>query len=836
MLVGSVLAYPHNLDEIISIVEPDDFSDPSLAVIFASVADLTRRDKQMDAFAVSVDLESKGSLESVGGRRALEELYSSGLNWVTRHPPMGYAALVKDGSVKRQVNEIVDESKEALKYDSGTSAREGIELLQHSLGNTLYSISDETTITKVKDSVDYYLDLVAERKRIYEENKDENDGLQGIPSNIESLNRYTTGWLPGQLITVAARTSIGKALALDTPIPTPSGWTTMRDLQVGSEVLGMDGKPVFVSAVTGVQNERDCFVLDFSDDSAITADAEHLWLTETWVKDAAGERVRTEESVKTTQQIYDAMHTEGSDEIHSVRIAEPFELENRALLIDPYLLGYWLGKGESASAAMSVPHEGRSDLLLRIKGAGLYYSVTDEDDEQSLVRFSSIPVQRGKFVESRDEMGKRLRALSLDKNKHIPQAYMRASRNQRQELLDGILDSHGIISADGARSFIAADNRLAEDVSELIRTLGHIAHITEEPSTGEHGETIFDYRVSFTPKDDAQPETARVYIRAIEQTASVPVKCIQVDNADHMYLAGTTMIPTHNTVMAVNSAVAAARANKSVMFFSLEMQADEIQDRIYSSISNVPMKELKQGTMSKEHEERLMDSIDEFRELKITIDVDPEVTVDNIRAKAIKQAQSEEGLDMIIVDYLQLITPVGKHGSRQEEVRGLSRGMKLLAKQLDVPVMVLAQVNKAKEGEDDTPRMDQIRESYSIAQDSDIVILLHRNIDTDDPDPKTFFILDKNRNGESNKIITCRSDLACSKFEEIRRLKSDGGDFDDPFGDEPTISDEEIAASVESSGEMFDGFDDFGGGGDDFGSFDDFNDFNDDNLDGINYG
>lgn len=622
MLVGSVLAHPEDLDEIIAIVEKDDFSDPALGLIFSSIADLTRANEHVSAFSVASDLESKGFLSSVGGVMELENLRFSGEDWVTQIPPRSCAARVKDGSVKRRAGEILDESKEFLKADSGVSAKSAIEGTQHSLNETLYSISDDTTITKVHEDVDDYLALIDKRKRVYEENKDNNDGLQGIPSNIESLNHYTTGWLPGQLITVAARTSIGKALALDTPLPTPFGWTTMGEVDVGDSVLDALGEPTDVLAMTDVQYGRECFRVEFSDGSHIIADADHLWLTESTDPDT-GHAV---ESVKTTVDILDTLTVPGTgDPVH------------------------------------------------------------------------------------------RIHAPMLEKD---------------------------------------------------------------------------------------------FFVINVVEVDSVPVKCIRVANKESLYLAGESMIPTHNSVVAVNSAVAAARSNKSVMFFSLEMSSEEIQDRIYSSISSVPMKELKQGTLTEESEQWLRESIEEFRELKIVLDVDPELTVDNIRAKAIKQAQSDEGLDMIIVDYLQLITPLGQYNSRQEAVRDLSRGMKLLAKQLDVPVMVLAQVNKAKEdAEDDTPRMDQIRESYSIAQDSDIVILLHRNTKATEPDPKTFFILEKNRNGESNKVITCRSDLACSKFEEIRRLNSDGGSEDDEFGSFDTeMSDEEHQSSLDEADEMFESF------------------------------
>lgn len=224
------------------------------------------------------------------------------------------------------------------------------------------------------------------------------------------------------------------------------------------------------------------------------------------------------------------------------------------------------------------------------------------------------------------------------------------------------------------------------------------------------------------------------------------------------------------SIFAVNNAVSAASAGKTVLFFSLEMAKEELQDRIMASISSVSLNDLKQGIFSEHQKESIRKSADTIKNMNIIVETDPSVTIDSIRAKAIKQAQTKEGLDFVIIDYLQLITPVGRFGSRQEAVADISRNMKLLAKQLNVPVMVVVQLKREdKDSENPIPKIDDIRESGAIAQDSDIVILLHRDQTQDDTTPPTLFILAKQRQGPANKTIRCHSNLAFSNFTEMKK-------------------------------------------------------------------
>jgi replicative DNA helicase len=424
------------VNKVLEVIKEDDFQEPSLMNIFLGIASVARREETVSPISISEELENMGLLEKSGGVKELYALRHEGQEFLKDAPVTFYARMLKKYSARQKVKTIIAESNEVLKEDSGVPVKEVLSDLMSNLNAELYGLSESGTSTELSESLKEYSKLLEERKKLAEENAEFSDGLQGIPSSIPSLNKYTTGWLAGQLITIGARTGVGKS------------------------------------------------------------------------------------------------------------------------------------------------------------------------------------------------------------------------------------------------------------------------------------------------------------------------------------------------VFAVNSAVAAAQANKSVLFISLEMSEEEIQDRIVASVSGIPMNKLKQGNISEEEKPILKSAVESMERYKILIDTEPKVTIDSIRAKALKRATSPEGLDFIIVDYLQLITPSSSTTNRQVQVAELSRNMKILAKQLSIPIMTLVQVNREKDDDEDSiPKLYQIRESGAIAQDSDIVILLHREPANDDSIPKTLIILAKNRNGQPDKIINCYSNLECSNFREVTRSK-----------------------------------------------------------------
>jgi len=206
------------------------------------------------------------------------------------------------------------------------------------------------------------------------------------------------------------------------------------------------------------------------------------------------------------------------------------------------------------------------------------------------------------------------------------------------------------------------------------------------------------------------------------------------------------------TSLAVNMAMNAATGErKNVLFFSLEMTKEEISDRITASLLGLSTWQMQKGDISDEQVGQL-GTIDQVSDLPLFIDDDPDSTISNIRAKAIRH-QLEYGLDLLIVDYLQLIEPPpGKsRENRVQEVSAISRGLKKLAKELHAPVIALSQLNRAVENcPKCIPHLADLRDSGTIEQDADNVMMLWREgyyeEDCDQPDRTTVFIR-KNRQG-----------------------------------------------------------------------------------------
>ncbi len=358
---------------------------------------------------------------------------------------------------------------------------------------------------------------------------------------------------------IAGATGAGKALALDTPIPTPAGWTTMGEIQVGGEVFDERGHACEVTAATPVMHGRPCYEVEFSDGTVIVADAEHLWRTNTaagrarraprgapyWptqdldrvatrasevlsepaysrhlvykvpaervTAPAGSNRIRPVDAEPVTTADIAASLRRGGRFNHSIPLAGPLDYPERDLPVAPYTFGCWLGDRNT-------------------DGAGIASA------DQEIFR----------------EVGP----------KHIPEAYLHASVSQRRALLAGLLDTDGYCGPQGAAEFAVANRDLAFGVLELVLSLGHKATLRTRPCNGRSESTSAVYIVAFTPHEPVfrlspklprqRPVKATItaqrrYIVDVRPVDSVPVRCIQVDSPNRLYLASRSCIPTHNS-------------------------------------------------------------------------------------------------------------------------------------------------------------------------------------------------------------------------------------------------------------------------------------------------
>lgn len=386
-----------------------------------------------------------------------------------------------------------------------------------------------------------------------------------------SLPRDPQPWIIKDLIPVSGLTNIygkpkaGKAMALDTVIPTPNGWTTMASLEPGDLVFGADGLPTRITAISDVQHARTCYRVSFGDNTAMIVDADHLWEVT-----KAGKICPhcNPPQVLTTQQLLDKQFvTNGGNGYDKakwhIRLPQALEYpaQTNALPLDPYVLGAWLGDGTSCNSQFTSAD---SEIVDHIKAAGW-----DVVKQPSNVYGYNV----GKLITA-------LRVIGVANNKHIPETYLRASKEARLALLQGLMDTDGTVE-NGTAIFANTNRRLAQDTLELARSLGLKTNWTEGKAylNGRYISPEYAVRVRahvpvfrLTRKALLQRMNNEQYwsITNIEPVTSVPVKCIVVEAKDHLFLAGENCLPTHNSFASLGMALAIANNTPEWLGFSVQ--------------------------------------------------------------------------------------------------------------------------------------------------------------------------------------------------------------------------------------------------------------------------
>lgn len=395
--------------------------------------------------------------------------------------------------------------------------------------------------------------------------------LQTVTLNDVLATPDTEDWvIPGLMerkdrLILTGHEGLGKALDVQTPILTTAGWKTMGTLHVGDYVYGRDGKPTRVTFATGIQYDRDCYLVTFSDGAQIIADADHLWETENYYERQATARLaRRGETksrgtdqrskmprpkVRTTREIADTLHARGGHTLnHSIEVCQPLEGLTIDFNVSPYILGAWLGDGTTADGHFTIGDADAGWFTRKFEAEGWPVHAT-----RAPLRHSAYGLRVA------------LREAGVLGDKHIPDVYLGASREQRLALLQGLMDTDGTISQGEAPvcEFSVMSERLALDVWSLVTSLGIKATFSEGTASIQGRVVGTRYRIRFQtdlpvfalPRKAGRVRPLRTrrsrlrYITNVEPIDSVPVRCIQVDSPDHLYLAGRALVPTHNTTM-----------------------------------------------------------------------------------------------------------------------------------------------------------------------------------------------------------------------------------------------------------------------------------------------
>ena len=376
-------------------------------------------------------------------------------------------------------------------------------------------------------------------------------------------------------VTIKKSARVGYALALDTPIATPIGWSTMGQIKPGDRVFDETGAPCNVRYTSPIYTDHDCFCITFCDGTQIVADAGHRWLVEA---DSALEYLRGERGQGRTGRPRKGQNISKTGildtrELHAIcqdptrrnklaiRNAGALQLPQAALPIPPYTLGLWLGDGHLVTPRITQ-HLPDCETADRIRAEGIAVSVRciDKRHPNNATLFLDVPAT-GRPV---SPWAKVFRALGLLTEKHIPAAYLRASAAQRLELLRGLMDSDGTVGKNGRCEFTNTNPTLAQGVFELVCSLGMKASYRMRPP--QRPGCMAQFRVNFKAEPGCNPFhlarkaamvqpmakptiNTRRRIVSVQPVDAVPVRCIEVDSPSHLFLAGRAMVPTHNTKM-----------------------------------------------------------------------------------------------------------------------------------------------------------------------------------------------------------------------------------------------------------------------------------------------
>ncbi|GII97128.1 hypothetical protein Ssi02_73590 [Sinosporangium siamense] len=716
-VLGGMLLSKDAIADVVEVIRGDDFYRPAHQIIYDVITDLYGRGEPADAVTVMDELQKRGEAGRVGGGAYIHTLTAI----VPTAANAGYyAKIVREQAILRR---LIEAGTRIVSFGYGGQAEEVDELVDRAQAE-IYAVTERRTSEDYLPLAEIMPGALDELEAI----GSRHGQMVGVPTGFQDLDQLTNGLHPGQMIVVAARPAIGKALALGTPLPTPTGWTTMGEVRVGDHLIGADGRPTRVVAATGVMRGRPCYEVEFSDGTVIVADGGHQWRTvspeergapvpaarcpqggtrwHTGTSGHGGSRLETlrlapsragaagacasqgydlaasagtvpvlaqvnrshmfptvtgvpSGRVVTTEEIAATLHRPGPDRRpnHAVATAAPFELEECDLPLSPYALGVGLALGRSTATQESASN-------------------------------------------ARDA---------------IPQIYLRASEKQRRALLTGLLDTAGQVSPQGRIRIAVSSLGLAEDVCELVTSLG-IQPMSYAESDSSH---VIEFAEELFQGGD---EAAGMFIVDVRRIPSVPVRCVEVDNPDHMYLASRACIPTHNSTLGLDFARSAAiRHGMATVIFSLEMSRNEITMRLLSAEARVALHTMRSGSLTDDDWTRLARRMSEVAEAPLFIDDSPNMSMMEIRAKC-RRLKQRHDLRFVVVDYLQLMSSPKKTESRQQEVSELSRALKLLAKELEVPVIAISQLNRGPEQRTDKrPQVSDLRESGCLTADARVL-------------------------------------------------------------------------------------------------------------------
>jgi replicative DNA helicase len=717
------------------ILTPDMFSLTANRIIYRRMQELVEDEQPIDMVMLVGVLETHGEVSKIGDMGYLSSL----IDGVPERPSIvNYCQTIKSRYLMRGIINVAQLAiTEAIEHPESTE--EVLSRLEQGLLEITDAVVQDKPFVTLADSVqeagglDDYLHRVTDPIT-----------MSGIPTGYDIYDSMTGGLKKSEMVIIAARPSMGKAQPLDSRILARQGWKRFGDVRVGEYLASEDGR---LSVVRGVfpQGAKQVYQVTFADGRSTECCAEHLWtvMFRQWKKP------RT----LSTQKLIEML----SRKRYRNRVwIETFsgDFGYGELPLDPWLLGVLIGNGSFVSGTPRFS-SADSDTIARVDDLIQRYELTMQKFGEVDYRLSG----KASGGTSQNMLTGILKQLGLyghsSLTKFIPEAYKRAILPDRIALIQGLLDTDGNVEKTGSIIFATSSEQLAHDFVELARSVGAISNMVPSDSAftyrGERRQGAQAYRCSFVhrhqeqfvwlkrKRDRIRPKRnmMRLTVSSITPTRVAECQCIQVSHPNGTYITDDYVV-THNTAFAMNVAenIVLRDPEMVIACFSIEMSARAILSRSLASAARVNLRRIQRGDyISTSENDKLMHALERLVDKQIYIDDSSGITPIKMRAKLRNLKRKKGRLDLVMIDYLQLMSSGVKLENRQQEVSATSRGVKALCKDFDLPFLVLAQLNRGVEGRKDTrPILSDLRESGQIEQDADTVGFIHRP-EMYDPDP-----------------------------------------------------------------------------------------------------
>jgi replicative DNA helicase len=731
-LLGAMMLEAEAIATAAGVLRADDFYKPAHAHIFDAIHALYASGQPVDPVTVADELRRNGLLETVGGHQVLVDIMSS--TPATTNSG-GYARIVEEHALLRRLIGVAGEIAE-IGYGLPEDVTKALDRAE--------SMVFEVNQRRVTDSTSKIEDLLGLNLDRLEQLYGRGDAITGIPTGYVDLDELLSGLQPSNLVIVGARPAMGKCVAWDTPVvdPATGAMRTAAELHRA----GTAGRAVSVLTLAGdevVRASPSAFVDDglkrvyrVRTDSGreVRTTASHPFLTpEGWrplAQLAPGQLVGVPAEIPVfgagelpVDELDALAHLVTAAEADDDGIRPP--TAKRAVADDlGGVQSPWFGSGEVAAG---------DDL----RGTRLGVQVLDRPRPAG---GRTRPVVPGPALR---ELARRHGVAAAPDERRVPAAVFRLPRDLLARFLDRALGATARVwrPFDGTPASVVCTVRspqLARDMQHLLLRFGIAGSVRQSVVAVDEGtwvahELVVDRAEQLAAlaansaggPDDAIAEagTGAVLwepIVSIEDEGLEQVYDLTVPET-HNFVAADVFV--HNTSFALGmGAHAALHANKPVLLFSLEMGSLELSQRLLSAEARIDSKRVRTGQLSEDDWSRISQAIGRLASAPIWIDDNPNLTVMEVRSKARRLRSQVGDLGMVVIDYLQLMTGRGSAENRQVEVSEMSRGLKILARELECPVVALSQLSRQLEMRaDKRPMLADLRESGCLTGDARVL-------------------------------------------------------------------------------------------------------------------